>query len=83
MKGIDKIYHLVAGFTISLIFGFINPVLGLALAIIAGVGKEIYDKKIKKSVIDPLDVIATTVGGLLGTGLAIVITNMILFIPTM
>ena len=77
MKGIDKVYHLVAGFIISLIFGLINPVLGLALAIIAGVGKEIYDKKIKKSVIDPLDVIATVVGGILGTGLAIVITNMI------
>ena len=77
MKGIDKIYHLVAGFIISLIFGLINPVLGLALAIIAGVGKEIYDKKIKKSVIDPLDAIATVVGGILGTGLAIVITNMI------
>lgn len=77
MKGIDKIYHLVAGFIISLIFGLINPVLGLALAIIAGVGKEIYDKKIKKSVIDPLDVIATVVGGILGAGLAIVITNTI------
>ena len=77
MKGIDKIYHLVAGFLIALIFGLINPVFGLALAIIAGVGKEIYDKKIKKSVIDPLDVIATVVGGVLGTGLAIVITNMI------
>lgn len=77
MKGIDKIYHLVAGFLIALIFGLITPVLGLALAIIAGVGKEIYDKKIKKSVIDPLDVIATVVGGILGTGLAIVITNML------
>ena len=77
MKGIDKIYHLVAGFIISLIFGLINPVLGLALAIIAGVGKEIYDKKIKKSVIDPLDVIATVVGGILGTALAIILTNMI------
>ena len=77
MKGIDKIYHLVAGFIISLIFGLINPVLGLALAVIAGVGKEIYDKKIKKSVIDPLDVIATVLGGVLGTGLAIGITNML------
>ena len=77
MKGIDKIYHLVVGFIISIIFGLINPVLGLALAIIAGVGKEIYDKKIKKSVIDPLDVIATVVGGVLGTALAIILTNMI------
>ena len=31
MKGIDKIYHLVAGFIISLIFGFINPGLALRL----------------------------------------------------
>ena len=77
MKGIDKIYHLVSGFAISLIFGFINPVLGLILAIIAGVGKEVYDKYIKKSAIDPLDVIATVVGGILGTGLAIVVTNII------
>jgi len=77
MKGIDKIYHFIAGFIISLIFGFINPVFGLALAIIAGVGKEIYDKKIKKSVIDPLDVIATVVGGILGIALAIILTNMI------
>ncbi|NLO71963.1 MAG: hypothetical protein GX102_13670 [Porphyromonadaceae bacterium] len=62
MKGIDKIYHLVAGFIISLIFGFINPILGLALAIIAGVGKEIYDKTIKKSVIDPISArVETTV----------------------
>ena len=77
MKGIDKIYHLVAGFIISLIFGFINPVLGLVLAIIAGVGKEIYDKKIKKSVIDPFDIIATVIGGILGTALVIVLINMI------
>jgi hypothetical protein len=62
VKGIDKIYHLVAGFIISLIFGFINPILGLALAIIAGVGKEIYDKTIKKSVIDPISArVETTV----------------------
>lgn len=77
MKGIDKIYHLVAGFVISLVFGLINPVLGLVLAVIAGVGKEIYDKKIKKSVIDPLDAIATVLGGVLGTALAIILTNMI------
>ena len=77
MKGIDKIYHLVAGFLIALIFGLINPVLGLTLAIVVGVGKELYDKKIKKSAIDPLDVIATVVGGVLGIALAIILTNMI------
>jgi hypothetical protein len=29
MKGIGKIYHLVAGFLIALIFGLINPAFGL------------------------------------------------------
>ncbi|MDD2300855.1 MAG: hypothetical protein PHU69_14625 [Fermentimonas sp.] len=77
MLGKDKLYHLVAGFVISIVFGLINPVLGLALAVIAGVGKEIYDKKIKKSVIDPLDAISTVLGGVLGTALAIILTNMI------
>ena len=77
MKGIDKIYHLVAGFIISLTFGFINPVLGLALAVIAGAGKEVYDKKIKKSVIDPLDIIATVFGGILGVVIVILLTNIL------
>jgi hypothetical protein len=27
MKGIDKIYHFIAGFLIALIFGLINPVI--------------------------------------------------------
>ncbi len=73
----DKLYHLIVGFIIGVLFGFINPLVGIFTATGAGVGKEIYDKKIKKSVIDPLDVIATVLGGVLGTGLAIGITNMI------
>ncbi len=78
MKGIDKIYHLVAGFIISLIFGFINPVLGLALAIIAGLFKDvIWDKFLKKGTFEVLDIFFTGVGGVIGMVVAILITNMI------
>lgn len=66
MKGIDKVYHLIAGFVIALVFGLINPTLGIITAILAGVFKEIYDKYYKKSFADPLDTIATTVGAFLG-----------------
>lgn len=78
MKGIDKIYHLVAGFIISLTFGLINPVLGLALAIIAGLLKDVvWDKFLKKGTFEVLDIFFTGVGGVIGMVVAIVITNMI------
>jgi len=76
MKGIDKIYHLVAGFLIALIFGFINPVLGLALAIIAGLFKDVvWDKLLKKGTFEVLDIFFTGVGGVIGMAVAILITN--------
>lgn len=78
MKGIDKVYHLFAGFVIALVFGFINPTLGIVAAALAGVGKEIYDKYVKKSVPDPLDAFATIVGGLLGLGSCLLIINYLL-----
>ena len=71
----DKLYHLIVGFAIGVLFGFFNPLVGIFTATGAGVGKELYDKYIKKSFADPLDTIATTVGGILGAGLAILITN--------
>jgi hypothetical protein len=78
MKGIDKIYHLVAGFIISLIFGLINPVLGLALAIIAGLFKDvIWDKFLKKGTFEVLDIFFTGVGGVIGMVVAILITNIV------
>lgn len=70
MKGIDKVYHLIAGFVIALVFGLINPTLGIIAASLAGVGKEVYDKYYKKSTPDPLDALATIVGGIIGLVIA-------------
>lgn len=75
MKGIDKVYHLLAGFLIALVFGFINPSLGIVTAALAGVGKEIYDKYVKKSVPDPLDALATVLGGVFGLATCLLILN--------
>ena len=78
MKGIDKIYHLVAGFIISLIFGLINPVFGLGMAVLAGLFKDvIWDKFLKKGTFEVLDIFFTGVGGIIGMVVAIGITNMI------
>jgi hypothetical protein len=78
MKGIDKIYHLVAGFIISLIFGLINPVLGLALAVLAGILKDVvWDKFLKKGTFEVLDIFFTGVGGVIGMTIAILITNIV------
>ena len=73
--GKDKLYHLIAGFVIAFIIAFWRPEVGLLTAIIAGIAKEVYDKYIKKSYADPVDTIATTVGGILGAAASILIQN--------
>ena len=78
MKGIDKIYHFIAGFIISLIFGFINPVLGLGMAVLAGLLKDvIWDKFLKKGTFEVLDIFFTGIGGIIGMTIAILITNIV------
>ena len=40
----DKALHMIAGLIISLVLGWIyNPLIGLAVAIVAGIAKEIWD----------------------------------------
>ena len=74
----DKLYHFIAGFSHALIFGFINPVLGLGMAVLAGLFKDvIWDKFLKKGTFEVLDIFFTGVGGVIGMVVAIVITNMI------
>ena len=64
---IDKIYHLIAGFVISLLIGLINPVMGLITSIIVGAAKEIvYDKLMKRGCFEVLDFVATVIGGVIG-----------------
>jgi len=62
----DKLYHLIAGFIISLIFGLISPLAGLVTSIGAGAAKEvIYDKLMKRGCFERLDFIATAFGGVI------------------
>jgi len=75
MLGKDKLYHFVAGFIIGIVFGFWNPVIALFAAGFAGVGKEVYDLYIKKSFADPVDTIATVVGGIFGVAASILLVN--------
>ena len=76
MKDIDKIYHLVAGFLIALIFGLINPVFGLGMAVLAGILKDVvWDKFLKNGTFEVLDIFFTGVGGVIGMTIAILITN--------
>lgn len=59
----DKKKHFVAGFIIaavvSLFFGYIA---GAAAAIVAGIGKEVYDKVTGKGTPEVLDFLATATG---------------------
>lgn len=71
----DKLYHLIAGFVIAFGLSFWRPDAGLIAAVGAGIAKEFYDKYVKKSVIDPLDTLATIVGGIAGIVIALILIN--------
>lgn len=74
----DKLYHLIAGFAIALIFGLFNPIAGLVIAISAGVAKDVvWDLYLKRGTFEVLDIFFTGVGGVIGMVVAIVLTNMI------
>ena len=56
----DKIYHIIAGMTIYLLFRIIDPTSALVLVWIAGIGKELYDlKHPDKHTADVWDIVAT------------------------
>ncbi len=56
----DKLYHLIAGFAISLIFGLFNPIIGLIIAISVGVTKDVvWDLCLKRGTFEVLDIFAT------------------------
>lgn len=69
----DKLYHLIAGFLIGFVFAFWRPGEALFAAAAAGVGKELYDKYIKKTEVDPLDAFFTILGGVLGVVFSILL----------
>ncbi len=56
----DKLYHLIAGFAIALIFGLFNPIAGLIIAVGAGFTKDVvWDLFLKKGTFEVLDIFAT------------------------
>ena len=61
----DKVLHFAAGFTIALIGALIwDNEIGFALAILAGISKEIYDQ-FKYGGFDWKDLLVTILGGLI------------------
>ena len=64
----DKKLHLLAGLVIAIIFGWQNPLIGLAAGFAAGVAKEVYDY-LDYGGFDKQDMYATWAGSLLGAGL--------------
>ena len=72
----DKLYHLIIGFIIALIFGLFNPIAGLIIAVGAGFTKDVvWDLYLKKGKFEMLDIFATAVGAIMGTVVAILIIN--------
>ena len=59
----DKLYHFIAG---AIIFWIASYFVSYAIipVIVIGIGKEIYDLKVKKSYMDFWDIVATILGGL-------------------
>ena len=79
MKGIDKIYHFVAGILIAFTFTLIfSPLIGLITASVSGVIKEVvYDLKMGKGTFEILDIFATVLGAFVGTVLGLLTINYI------
>ena len=73
-KGWDKICHISIGFIIGFILTIVFSQLWGSIAfIILGVGKELYDKYIKKTEFDFFDMFGTMAGGFMGVLIALLI----------
>ena len=64
----DKLLHFIGGAGIAILFGILGyPLVGLGVAAIVGVGKEVYDYFYPKThTADVWDFVATALGGLVG-----------------
>lgn len=61
----DKWLHFTAGMFMSVLFGMYNPKVGLVVAVILGILKEVRDKE-DYGVFDWKDTVATWLGGFAG-----------------
>ena len=70
----DKAYHMVAGFIISMLFGWLahDALAGFTVALVAGVVKEVYDY-FGHGTSELNDIIATAQGGAIGLIILIMI----------
>ena len=67
MKINDKVLHFIAGFVIAILVAyFTQPIIGFALAAIAGASKEMWDYY-NGGCPDPADFIVTVIGGVCGS----------------
>ena len=63
----DKALHVIVGVLAYMAFHFVSPVVGLAAAAVAAVGKEIYDHMNRdRHTPDVWDAVATMAGGVAG-----------------
>ena len=63
----DKALHVIVGVLAYMVFHFVSPVVGLAAAAVAAVGKEIYDYMNRdRHTPDVWDAVATMAGGVAG-----------------
>jgi mannose/fructose/N-acetylgalactosamine-specific phosphotransferase system component IIC len=65
MMRTDLILHFLAGFFIATLFQFNFILMVIAVAVI-GLGKELYDKFVKKTTFDFKDLAYTLTGGFVG-----------------
>ncbi len=72
----DKKLHFGAGLVISLLYGYLmNPLTGIATAVLAGIAKECYDY-VDYGEFDFMDCLATWVGGVAGYIVALLVNTL-------
>lgn len=78
MIAYDKRLHLAVGAIIALATLWINPIVSMTLVVLAGIGKEVYDKVSRKGTPEVMDAVATVIGGTMVTTSYIVIVRLII-----
>lgn len=63
--------HFLAGFFIAILFQF-DWAVAVTAVVIIGTGKEFYDKYVKETFFDWMDVACTALGGLVGFGVWVI-----------
>lgn len=72
---LDKAFHFLAGWAIAATFQSM-PLVAAALVAAAGISKEICDKRSGKGTPDPMDAIATLLGGVGGLVVSFAVSSL-------